>query len=152
MSNENQQNTPHSHEEPTKPTKPKKLLEQVRDKMRIKHYAMSSEKTYIYWIKQYILFHGKKHPSLMAEHEIEVFLSHLAQKRKLSPSSQNQAFNAILFLYRDVLQIDLGAIDGVTRAKKPKRLPVVLVRDEVKSLLNNMERSTWLGATISFPT
>ncbi len=75
MSSENQLNTPHSHEEPNRP---KKLLEQVRDKMRMKHYAMSSEKTYIYWIKQYILFHGKKHPSLMAEHEIEIFLGTVA--------------------------------------------------------------------------
>jgi integron integrase len=135
MSNENQLNTPHSPEEPNRP---KKLLEQVRDKMRIKHYAMSSEKTYIYWIKQYILFHDQKHPSLMSEHEIEVFLGHLAQKRKLSPSSQNQAFNALLFLYRNVLGIEFPKSINAMRAFTRERLPTVMTQGEAKRVLDAM--------------
>jgi len=127
-----------------------KLLDQVRALIRTRHYSIRTEEAYTSWIKQYILFHDKKHPIEMGTDHITSFLSYLAEQRKVAASTQNQAFNAILFLYRDVLQVDVGAINGVTRAKKPKCLPFVLVRDEVKSLLNNMERSAWLVASLLY--
>jgi hypothetical protein len=87
--------------------KPNKLLDQLRDSIRIKHYLYSTEKTYVHWAKRYILFHNKRHPVEMGALEIEAFLSHLAQVANVSASTQNQAFNALLFLYRNVLQIEL---------------------------------------------
>jgi hypothetical protein len=87
--------------------KPKKLLDQLRDTIRIKHYSYSTEKTYVHWVKRYILFHNKRHPAEMGVPEIEAFLSNLAQEGNVSASTQNQAFNAILFLYRNVLKIEL---------------------------------------------
>jgi hypothetical protein len=87
----------------------KKLLDIVRDKIRFKHYSLSTERTYIYWIKYYILFHNKKHPINLAKLEIEQFLTYLATTKKVSPTTQNQAFAAILFLYRDVLGIDMSS-------------------------------------------
>ena len=87
----------------------KKLLDIVRDKVRFKHYSLSTEKTYIHWIKHYIFYHNKKHPIEMAKPEIEAFLTHLAVEKKVSPSTQNQAFSAILFLYKEVLGIDMSS-------------------------------------------
>jgi len=92
--------------EPSSP-KPKKLLDQLRDAIRIKHYAYSTEKTYTHWAKRYILFHNKRHPAAMGAQEIEAFLTHLAQVENVAASTQNQAFNALLFLYRNVLHIEL---------------------------------------------
>ena len=86
----------------------KKLLDAVRDKVRLKHYSLSTEKTYIHWIKHYIFYHNKKHPIEMAKPEIETFLTHLAVERKVSPTTQNQAFSALLFLYKEVLGIDMS--------------------------------------------
>lgn len=114
---------------------PKKLLDQVRDKIRFKHYSLSTETTYISWIKQFILFHGKRHPSEIGAAEVEVFLTYLATTRHVSSSTQNQALSAILFLYREVLAIDLPWLDGFERSRKPKRLPVVLTVLEVQALL-----------------
>ena len=87
----------------------KKLLDIVRDKVRVKHYSISTERTYTHWIKHYIFYHKKKHPIEMAKPEIEAFLTHLAVERKVSPSTQNQAFSAILFLYKEVLGVDMGS-------------------------------------------
>ena len=98
--------------------KGRKLMDQVRDRIRIKQYAKSTEKTYVYWILQYIYFHGKRHPAQMGKPEIEAFLSHLVQNRRLSSSSQNQAFNAILFLYREVLSIHPGDNINAIRAQQ----------------------------------
>ncbi len=114
---------------------PKKLLDQVRDKIRFKHYSLSTETTYISWIKQFILFHGKRHPSEIGAAEVEAFLTYLATTRHVSSSTQNQALSAILFLYREVLAIDLPWLDGFDRSRKPKRLPVVLTVLEVQALL-----------------
>src|SRR6056297_2529906 len=121
-----------------------KLLDQVRAEIRTRHYSRRTEDSYISWIRQFILFHDKKHPVEMGADHLSSFLSYLAERRKVAASTQNQAFNAILFLYRDVLQIDIGRLEGVSRAKKPKRLPVVLTRDEVSRVLNNMDSTTWL--------
>ena len=103
-----------------------KLLEQVSEVMRFKHYSIRPETTYQEWIKRFIFFHGKRHPREMGAAEVERFLSDLAVRRKVAASTQNQAFNALLFLYREVLHEDLGELGRVERAKRPERLPVVL--------------------------
>lgn len=121
-----------------RPNRPKKLLDQVRERLRTKHYSYHTEKSYTSWIKRFILFHGKQHPKNFAEKEIEAFLSHLAVNRNVAASTQNQAFNAILFLYREVLKKDLGETIDAVRAKKPRRLPVVMSRSEVTVVLNAM--------------
>jgi len=123
----------------TTSSQPKKLLDQVRDKIRFKHYSLSTENTYISWVKQFILYHGKRHPSDLGVAEVETFLTYLATQRHVSSSTQNQALSAILFLYRDVLDVDLPWLDSFERSKKPKRLPVVLTLLEVQSLLREAE-------------
>ncbi len=115
-----------------------KLLEQVRQVIRKRHYSDRTEKAYVHWIKRYILFHNKRHPLEMAEPEIAQFLSSLATEGCVSASTQNQAFNALLFLYHEVLSKKIGLIDGVVRAKRPQRLPVVLTKEEVKKVLDRM--------------
>ena len=119
----------------TTQSQPKKLLDQVRDKIRFKHYSLSTENTYHSWIKQFILYHGKRHPVDMGAAEVEKFLTYLATQRHVSSSTQNQALSAILFLYRDVLAITLPWLDNFERSKKPRRLPVVLTASEVQALL-----------------
>ena len=117
----------------------KKLLEIMRDKIRFKHYSISTERTYIHWAKRYILFHNKKHPKDMNKREIELFLTHLAINEKVSPSTQNQAFSAILFLYEQILNISLRDKNiQALRAKERKHIPVVLTIDEVKSIILNL--------------
>ncbi|WP_292991918.1 phage integrase N-terminal SAM-like domain-containing protein [Nitrosomonas sp.] len=103
----------------------KKLLDQVRKKIGYKHCTLSTAKTYISWIKHYIIFHGKRHPADMGATEVERFLTYLANERHVSSSTQNQALSAILFLYRNVLALKLPWLDGFERSKKPKRLLVV---------------------------
>lgn len=116
----------------------KKLLDQVRDKIRLKHYSYRTEESYVSWIKRYILFHQKRHPAEMAEPEIEQFLTHLAVQKKVAASTQNQAFNAIIFLYRQVLGIELkNPIDAV-RSRRPTLLPTVLSKSEVGLVLDAM--------------
>ncbi len=115
-----------------------RLLDQVRYKIRAKHYSIRTEDAYTDWIKKFIIFHKKRHPTEMGAFEIETFLTYLAVKRKCSASTQNQALSAILFLYRDVLDIHLPKLDNISRASTPARLPVVLNRSEVQHLFNNM--------------
>ncbi len=118
--------------------KPKKLLDQVRDAIRLKNYAYSTEKTYVDWIERFIRFHKLRHPKEMNSPEVEAFLTHLAVKQNVSPSTQNQALSALLFLYRNVLNIELtGRIDAV-RANRDKRLPVVLTKAEVQTVIGQM--------------
>jgi integron integrase len=117
----------------------KKLLDQVREIIRRKHYARSTEKTYVLWIKRFILFHQKQHPREMGEREIEAFLTSLAIQRNVSASTQNQAFNALLFLYRHVLHIELEESIQAVRAKRPQRLPTVLSREEARRVIAAME-------------
>ncbi|BFU78870.1 integron integrase [Arcobacter sp. 15-2] len=118
----------------------KKLLDIMKDKIRFKHYSISTEKTYIHWAKRYILFHNKRHPRDMGKLEIEQFLTHLATKLNVSPSTQNQAFNAILFLYEQVLNISLKNENiQALRAQERKHIPVVLTIDEVRNIIVNMK-------------
>lgn len=112
-----------------------KLLDEVRNTLRVHHYAMKTEKSYAQWIKRFILFHKKKHPSAMGKEEVEAFLTWLAVTRKVSPSTQNQALQAILFLYRRVLKVELAWMNNVVRAKTQRHMPLVLSRREVTAVL-----------------
>ncbi|MCP5062781.1 MAG: site-specific integrase, partial [Ignavibacteriae bacterium] len=112
-----------------------KLLDQVRETIRLKHYSIKTEKAYVNWLKRFILFHNKKHPKNLSETEIREYLSHLAIEQNVSSSTQNQAFNAIIFLYKQVLKIELGELDGIERAKRGKRLPVVFSDVEARNVL-----------------
>jgi len=104
----------------------KKLFNQVADALRVKHYSYRTEQTYVDWIRRYILFHNKRHPSEMGETEVQAFIIYLATERNLSASSQNQALSAILFLYRHILQRELAFPPEIIRAKKAGHLPTVL--------------------------
>ena len=128
---------------PATPPKPK-LLDQVRQAIRTRHYSPRTEETYVHWIKRFIFFHNKRHPAEMAEAEIARFLSNLAAESHVSASTQNQALNAVLFLYRHVLRKDIGYVNGVVRANRPKRLPTVLTRQEVRSILGNLAGLEWI--------
>jgi integron integrase len=112
-----------------------RLLDQVREVMRVKHYSLRTEETYVAWIKRFIFFHQKRHPRELGAPEISAFLSDLAVRLKVSASTQNQAFNALLFLYREVLNLEMGDVTGTVRAKRSARLPVVLTREEVARLV-----------------
>jgi integron integrase len=117
-----------------------KLMDQVRNKIRYKQYSLRTEQAYVGWIKRFIFFHNKRHPAEMGASEIESFLTHLAVKRKVSASTQNLALSAVLFLYRDVLELELPWLDGFSPAKRPQRLPVVLTQEETLSMLDNVEK------------
>ena len=120
--------------------KPKrKLLDTVRDKIRFKHYSLSTERTYVHWIKHYIFFHNKKHPIEMGKEEIEQFLTFLAVNKKVSPTTQNQAFSAILFLYKEVLGVDMSNWNiQALRAQERKHIPQVLTKDEVQEVIGEL--------------
>jgi integrase len=133
----------------TNPAKPR-LLDQVRQEIRIRHYSCRTEKAYVHWIRRFIFFHNKRHPLEMGEHEIGQFLSGLATDRRVSASTQNQALNALLFLYKEVLHKQIGIVDGVLRAKRPHRLPVVLTREEIKLILGNLEGLHWIMAMLLY--
>mgnify|MGYP001211995746 FL=1 len=122
---------------PAPPAKPK-LLDRLREALRSRHYSRRTEQTYCLWIKRFIFFHHVRHPSEMAEPEINAFLTDLAVNQKVSASTQNQALAALLFLYRHVLGREIGDLGGVIRARKTTRLPVVMTRDEVKAVLANL--------------
>jgi integron integrase len=127
-----------------------RLLDQVRNKIRLKHYSIRTEQAYIDWIKRFILFHDKRHPNEMGAAEVEQFLSHLAVDRNVASSTQNQALSAILFLYREVLEIELPWLENVQRAKKPQRLPVVLTRDQVRTVLARLDGRNRLMANLLY--
>jgi len=109
----------------------------VRDVIRLKHFSIRTEQSYIHWIRRFILFHHKRHPRDMAETEVTEFLTHLARDGGVAASTQNQALSALLFLYKEVLKQEMGWLKGVERAKRPVRLPVVLTRDEVHKIFAN---------------
>ena len=125
-------------------------MDEMRDALRSRHYAKRTEKAYCLWVKRYIHFHKLRHPAEMTEPEINAFLTHLAVEEKLSASTQNQALSAILFLYRHVIFYELGDLGDVVRARTPKRLPVVLTREEVRAVLGQMEGETWLMASLLY--
>lgn len=129
-----------------------KLLDRVRDRIRRKGYAKRTEQSYVHWIKRYIVFHGKRHPAEMGKAEVEGFLTDLAVDRNVSASTQNLALSAILFLYREVLELPLPWLDNVERAKKPARLPTVLTRKEVQSVLAGLDGTTGLMLRLLYGT
>jgi integron integrase len=128
----------------------RKLLDQVRDVIRLKHYSIRTEEAYVTWIRRFILFRKKRHPSEMGEQEISEFLTHLAVQERVAASTQNQALNAIVFLYRAVLKRDLGEIRGIQWAKRPARLPVVFTKEEAKAVLDHLEGTKWLMASLLY--
>jgi integron integrase len=127
-----------------------KLLDRVRDAIRTRHYSRRTEDAYVHWIRRYIVFHKKVHPSTMGAPEISAFLTWLAVDQRLSASTQNQAFCAVLFLYRDVLQVEVGAIAHMPRARMPTRLPVVLSREEVRHVLQRLSGAMWIVGTLLY--
>ena len=129
-----------------------KLLDQVRDALRVRHYSIRTEETYVQWIKRYILFHHKTHPRDLAEADISAFLTDLAVNKNVSASTQNQALSALLFLYQQVLGTKLEWLNDVVRAKRPKRLPVVLARDEVQRVLKLISGTNGLMARLMYGT
>lgn len=129
---------------------PPKLLDRVRERIRFKHYSIRTEDSYVQWIRRFILFHGKRHPSEMGAVEVEAFLTHLAVEGNVAASTQNQARSALLFLYKEVLGSELPWLNNVEQAKKPRRLPVVLTEDEVRAVLANLEGVHWLVAALLY--
>lgn len=129
-----------------------KLLDRVRQQIRARHYSRRTEKSYVGWIRRYILFHNKRHPAEMGEAEISQFLTHLAVERKVSASTQNQALSALLFLYQHVLCRNLEWLDGIVRAKRPIHLPVVLTPEEVLALLRQLSGIEWLMGALLYGT
>lgn len=131
------------------PNEPK-LLDQVRALIRTMHYSIRTEEAYVDWIRRFILFHKKRHPSQMGKAEIEAFLSHLAVDRRVAASTQSQAKSALLFLYQKVLKLEVEWLKDVVAAKQPQRLPTVLTFDETKTRLSHMNGETWLIASLLY--
>jgi integron integrase len=127
-----------------------KLLEQVRERMRVLHYSYRTEAQYVQWIRRFILFHDKRHPARMAAPEVESFLTHLAVQGRVAAPTQNQAKAAILFLYKQVLGQELDWLDGVTTAKASAHLPVVLTMEEVRAVLGRLTGVNWLIASLLY--
>ena len=116
-----------------------RLLAQVRERARYLHYSLRTEKAYVYWVRFFVRWHGMRHPRDMGPREVEAFLAMLASERRVSSSTHNQALSALLFLYREVLRVDLPWLEQVSRPTRPRRLPTVLTREEVAALLGEME-------------
>ena len=122
------------------PVLPKpRLLDRVREALRVRHYSRRTEEVYVAWIRRYIFFHGKRHPAELSGPDVTRFLNALVVERRVAASTQNQALSALLFLYRDVLGVELPWLDDIVRAKRPERLPVVLSRDEVRALIQRLD-------------
>jgi integron integrase len=126
------------------------LFEVAREKIRTRHLAFRTEQAYLQWMRRYVKFHGRRHPRDMGATEVEAFLTHLAVEAKVAASTQNQALQALLFLYRQVLDIELPWLENVTRASRPKRRPVVLTAGEVRSVLAQLEGTSWLIANLLY--
>lgn len=136
----------------TSNSEPPKLLDLVRGKIRLKHYSIRTEQAYVDWIKRFILHFDKKHPKDLGALEVEQFLTYLAVQGKVAPSTQNQAKSALLFLYKEVLGVDLPWLDDVERAKAPKRLPVVLTPMEVQEILSHLDGTPHLVVSLLYGT
>ena len=126
------------------------LLQRLREAIRRRHYSFRTEESYVYWVKDFIRFHRLRHPDTLDERQVTEFLTHLAVGRRVSASTQNQALNAIVFLYKHVLDRPLGLLAGAARAKRTVRLPVVFTREEVVSLLDALEGSVWLATALLY--
>lgn len=127
-----------------------KLLHRLRSELRALHYSPRTEQAYLLWTRRFVRFHGMRHPSSMGEREVNRFLTHLAVERHVSPSTQTQALSAIIFLYRNVLGRQLGDLGSLVRARKQRRLPVVLSREEVRTVLGHLTGDTWLMASLMY--
>lgn len=127
-----------------------RLLDAVRAAIRVKRYSIRTEQSYVQWIRRFILFHGKRHPAEMGGREIAAFLNDLALNREVATATQNQALNALVFLYRHVLRRELSDLDSLTRPRKPARLPVVLTRDEVGMVLSHLAGTGRLAAGLMY--
>ena len=127
-----------------------KLLDQVRYAIRTRHLSYRTEQAYVNWIRNFILFHSKRHPTEMDESDVSQYLTYLAVRKNVAASTQNQALSAILFLYREVIKKEIGWVDGVERAKRPQRVPVVFTRDEVKKILIHLEGTKWIMASLLY--
>ena len=134
---------------PPAPQQPR-LLDRVRAALRARHYSRRTEKAYVHWIKRYIFFHGKRHPAEMGAAEVTAFLTALAVRDRVAASTQNQALNALLFLYRKILGVELPWLDGLVRAKRPQHLPTVLTREEVRTVLEQLDRAPRLMALLLY--
>jgi integron integrase len=126
------------------------LFEVAREKIRTRHLALRTEQAYLHWMRRYVKFHGRRHPREMGLVEVESFLTHLAVEAHVAASTQNQALQALLFLYRQVLDIELPWVENVTRASRPRRLPVVLSTAEVRALLAQIDGTSWLIASLLY--
>lgn len=128
------------------------LLQEVRRQLRVRHYSLRTEQAYLGWIRRFVEHHGRRHPRALGAKEVQAFLSKLAVEGRVAPSTQNQALSALLFLYRDVLGMQLAWMESVVRAKRNRKLPVVLSRDEVARLLAQLEGRPWLMASLLYGT
>lgn len=135
---------------PSDPTAANGLLATTRAAIRARHMSLRTEKAYLHWVWRFVLFHGRRHPRDLGAPEVERFLTHLATQNQVSESTQNQALAAILFLYRHVLKTDLPWLANVVRARRPKRLPVVLTREETRRVLSNLRGTPWLVASLLY--
>ena len=129
---------------------PLELLALARERMRTRHLALRTEQAYLQWLERYVAFHHARHPRELGAGEIEQFLTHLAVQRRVSAATQNQALQALLFIYRHVLDIELPWLDNITRATHEKKLPVVLTRQEVRALLVELQGTPWLVASLLY--
>lgn len=130
--------------------RPPKLLDRVRSAIRTRHYSIRTEEAYVQWIRRFVLFHNKRHPSSMGAEEVNAFLSHLAVEGNVAASTQNQALSALLFLYKEVLGEPLPWLDEIVRARKPHRLPVVLTPEEVAAVLGHLSGTYWLMGVLLY--
>src|SRR5437016_11256667 len=127
-----------------------RLLDQVHEAIRRRYFSRRTEEAYVHWIKRFIYFSGRRHPAALGEAEVTGFLNHLAVERGVAAGTQNQALSALLFLYKEVLGRELAWLDGLERAKRPPRLPVVLTRAEVERLLAQLTGARWLLASLMY--
>lgn len=135
---------------PPAPAARPRLLEQVRDTIRRRHYSYRTEETYVHWVRRFIHFSGLRHPRELGAMEVTAFLNYLASDREVAAATQNQALSALLFLYKEVLAEPLPWLDGLERAKRPARLPAVFTRDEAQRLLAQMHGTKWLMASLLY--
>ncbi len=131
-------------------TDPSPFLQSVREAIRVRHFSIRTEEAYVHWIKRFILFNGKRHPGKMGEREVAAFLSHLAVEGQVASSTQNQALNALVFLYRNVVGRPLGEFNGLVRAKRPQKIPAVLAPGEVAAVLRELRGVHWLVACLQY--
>lgn len=127
-----------------------KLLDRMRDIIRTRHYSIRTEEAYLRWVIRFVRFHGMRHPQELGATEIRQFLTHLAVQGKVAASTQNQALNALVFLYRHVLEVPFPDVEEVVRAKKPQRLPTVFTQAEVRAVLQNLRGTSWLAASLMY--